>query len=198
MSSEAITKNDLTNILNKIAVSPAGNLVGEDVNGDVSITRNITAGGNVEAAGGVFGDDVSVTGDVTATGDLYAGGKKVRGSTRVWSGGLHMTASHSVTWTDDGLWSSVSLVWSAYSGGAVQNYQFLVYTVPRAVIANHAGSGHTIFMGGSKYNPMGCKYVYISLDKVSGNDDNNATGTAASGVKYQNNYYVLREVWLNY
>lgn len=53
MSSEAITKNDLAGILNEIAVSPAGNLVGEDANGDISITRNITAGGNVEAAGDV-------------------------------------------------------------------------------------------------------------------------------------------------
>ena len=53
MSSEAITKNDLTNILNEIAVSPAGNLVGEDVNGDISITRNITAGGNIEASGDI-------------------------------------------------------------------------------------------------------------------------------------------------
>lgn len=77
MSSEAITKNDLTNILNEIAVSPAGNLVGEDVNGDISITRNITAGGNVEAAGGVFGDDVSVTGDITASGDVVVKGNSI-------------------------------------------------------------------------------------------------------------------------
>lgn len=78
MSSEAITKNDLAGILNEIAVSPAGNLVGEDANGDISITRNITAGGNVTAAGGgVFGDDVSVTGDVTATGDVTDGAGNV-------------------------------------------------------------------------------------------------------------------------
>ena len=187
MSSEAITKNDLAAILNQVSVAPAGNYIAEDANGDVSITRNITAGGNVEAAG-----------DVTATGDLYAGGKKVRSSTRVFLGGLHMNDTQSVTWTDDGLWSSVSLIWSAYSGGAVQNYQWEVYTVPREFIANHVGAGHTIFMGGSKFNPMGCKYVYISLDKITGNADNDDTGTAASGIKYQNNYYVLREVWLNY
>lgn len=133
-----------------------------------------------------------------AAGEVFIQGKKVRGSTRVWSGGLHMTASHSATWTDDGLWSSVSLVWSAYNGGAIQNYQFLVYTVPRAFIANHPGVGHTIFMGGSKYYPMGCKYVYISLNKVSGNDDNNKSGTSSSGITYANASYVLREVWLNY
>lgn len=109
MSSEAITKNDLTNILNEIAVSPAGNLVGENVNGDISITRNITAGGDIETSG-----DIEAAGDVIASGIpisqlhdwclMYASSKTITNTeaqitgVTLWSGG---TGSYFDTSTAD-------------------------------------------------------------------------------------------------
>lgn len=181
-----------------------------DVNADgtaVAILRpapdndsGLFVGSDIEAAGGgVFGDDVSVTGDVTATGDLYAGGKKVRSSTRVWSGVIWPTVSQGgMTWTDDGLWSSVTAVFSAYESGKAQNYAWHCYTVSRSFIAAHPGEGHAILLINSRLALFGTKYVYFFLDHIAGNDHNDDGQYTARGMTAANNNFVIREIWLNY
>lgn len=144
--------------------------------------------GNVEAAG-----------DVTATGDLYAGGKKVRSSTRVWSGVIWPTVSQGgMTWTDDGLWSSVTAVFSAYESGKAQNYAWHCYTVSRSFIAAHPGEGHAILLINSRLALFGTKYVYFFLDHIAGNDHNDDGQYTARGMTAANNNFVIREIWLNY
>lgn len=171
---------------------------GTDINRSNALTIDWL--GNVEAAGGgVFGDDVSVTGDVTATGDLYAGGKKVRSSTRVWSGVIWPTVSQGgMTWTDDGLWSSVTAVFSAYESGKAQNYAWHCYTVSRSFIAAHPGEGHAILLINSRLALFGTKYVYFFLDHIAGNDHNDDGQYTARGMTAANNNFVIREIWLNY
>lgn len=120
-------------------------------------------------------------------------------SVRVWSGVLWPTANQdSITWTDDGKWKSITLIFSGYANSAAQDYQFITYTVPREFIRLHEGKGHTIHLSGANWNPVGCKYVYFFLDHLAGADYNDDTGTSAAGITYHNENYVIREVYLNY
>lgn len=137
----------------------------------------------------------------TQTGsiDLHIEDKVAYGrqSVRVWTGTIWPTSSQTgMTWTDDGKWVSVTAIFSGYSSGA-QNYQWQAYTVPREYIRLHNGQGHTIFMGGANFSPMGCKYIYFYLDHLAGADYNDDTGTN-NGITFRNNAYVIREIYLNY
>ena len=119
-------------------------------------------------------------------------------SVNVFTGSLFMNENQSVEWEDDGEWKSISLVFSGYNNGAVQNYQWQVYTVPRAMIEQHQGAGHTVIMAGSKTSPLATKYVYIRTTSVSGMLDNDDAAATVNGSTISNALYVLREVWLNY
>ena len=44
------------------------------------------------------------------------------------------------------------------------------------------------------FSAMASKYLYINDTSIVGNDNNNKTGTGASGIVYANNGFVLRYV----
>lgn len=120
-------------------------------------------------------------------------------SVRVWSGTLWPVVSQTgITWTDDGLWTSVTAVFSAYENGAAQGYAWHCYTVPREYIRLHNGQGHTVILANSRFSLYGTKYIYFYLDHLGGNDNNDDGSYTARGMTAANNNFVIREVYLNY
>lgn len=85
-------------------------------------------------------------------------------------------------------------VWSFYNGQA-QDYWYQCHLVPREDIRTHYGMGHVFVLAASLFECVATKYIYIDDQKITGHDNNTMTGTAASGIKYANNAFVLREVW---
>ncbi len=89
----------------------------------------------------------------------------------------------------------IVLVFSYYSSGA-QDYGWITHFVPKLWVQKHDGLGISIFMmdSGAAFNVVGGKYLYIHDSEINGNSANEKTGTGSSGIKYQNNRYVLRYV----
>ena len=84
--------------------------------------------------------------------------------------------------------TGIMLVWSAYADGVAQDYNFHSFIVPKEVVSSHNGFGHNFFLATQWFSSFADKYVYI-------NERNDASGTGASGVVYDNRAFVLREVW---
>lgn len=71
---------------------------------------------------------------------------------------------------------------------AVWSQNYLAVTV-----SEHDGKGYVFTLNsGATLGVMGAKYLYISDDKITGHDDNKASGTASSGITYNNAGFVLR------
>lgn len=120
-------------------------------------------------------------------------------SVRVWTGTLWPVVSQTgITWTDDGLWTSVTAVFSAYENGQAQGYAWHCYTVPREYIRLHNGQGHTVILANSRFAMYGTKYIYFYLDHLGGNDHNDDGSYTARGMTAANNNFVIREVYLTY
>lgn len=111
----------------------------------------------------------------------------------LWTGAYYMTAGHTATLSDkvSNQLSGIVLVWSAYSNGTAQNYDWSYYFVPKWHAALHAGQSVDILMMNNTIasNVMCRKLVYVHDNKIVGNDNNTATGTG-----YANNAKVLRAV----
>ena len=114
----------------------------------------------------------------------------------LWSGAYFMTAGHTITLSENvsAQPNGIALVFSCYSSSAAQNYWFCDFFVPKAVVASHGGSGHEFIMATNTFGTVAGKYLYISDDRIVGNDTNDDTGTA-SGISYKNNQFVLRYVY---
>lgn len=50
-------------------------------------------------------------------------------------------------------------------------------------------------MGSARRSKAASKYVHVSDTRILGRSANAESGTGASGIKYDNAYWVLREVW---
>lgn len=123
---------------------------------------------------------------------IYNGSGKI-----LWSGGMYMTAGHTATLSEkvSEQPNGIVLVFSRYEDGAVQNYGINSFFVPKALISEVNGYGNVFTMSSSaKFGIMCSKYLYIHDDKITGNADNNASGTSASGITYNNSAFVLRYV----
>ena len=106
----------------------------------------------------------------------------------LWDGGTTgylMIASQTATLSESisNQPHGIVLVWSAYSGGVAQNYHWHCDFIPKEFINLSSSRGYTSIMGGSKFVNIATKYVYINDTSITGNADNNATGTA-SGITY--------------
>lgn len=78
--------------------------------------------------------------------------------------------------------------------GAAEDVQFKEFFVPKTIVASIPGKGHCFDMSSYKYTACCTKYLYISDNQIKGHADNVAKGTAATGITYNNTYYVLRYV----
>lgn len=123
---------------------------------------------------------------------IYKGGGRV-----LWSGAYYMTAGHKISLSQkiSKQEKGIVLVFSRISGGTVQDYHFNHFFVSKEFVELHAGAGSSFIMTtDGNFSVMACKYLYIHDDVISGNDVNNATGTGASAITYNNAGFVLRYV----
>lgn len=149
----------------------------------------------------LYGNAVSIAskGAVNITSPTAGISSRAYGVNKVlWSGGLHMTASHTATLSESvgKQPHGIVIVFSAYVSSAVQNYGWETFFVSKYEVASHGGTGHNFVLGTTKYGQIGNKYLYISGSKITGHADNSYTKSASAGViaKIANNYWVMRYV----
>lgn len=89
----------------------------------------------------------------------------------------------------------IIIVWSAYESGAVKNYNFHYQFIPKIHTKLYNGMGvNSGIMASETFGNVGGKYLYIHDTYITGNDYNSTSGTA-SGINYNNKYWVLRRVY---
>jgi hypothetical protein len=117
--------------------------------------------------------------------------------TLLWSGALVMHENHSLNLSEpiSCQRSGIVLVFSRYYDGAVRDYDFNVFFIPKYQIATHNGGGHTFLMANDgTLSAVGAKYLKIYNQRIDGHANNDADGTGTSGIKYVNHGFVLRYV----
>lgn len=113
----------------------------------------------------------------------------------LWSGAQYMSDTQTVTLSQpvSAQPHGISLVFSRYSNGAANDHNFIDFFIPKTVVAQKPGVGHTFFLVTNVLTYIATKYLYINDDTIAGHANNTATGTA-NGVTYTNNAFVLRYV----
>lgn len=86
----------------------------------------------------------------------------------------------------------IVLLFSAYSDGVEQDYNWNSYFIPKEWVHLGMGGGHFIPLGGST-GMTAFKYLYITDSEIRGHANNVGTRTTA-GVTYNNSTMVLRYV----
>lgn len=120
----------------------------------------------------------------------------LRGQKVLWSGGTYMTAGHTaelsepVSKQDNG----IVLVFSTYQNGAPVDANFNHFFVPKTFVELMGGFGSAFQMNTVNFSTMATKYLYIHDEYITGNENNNLSGTATSGITFNNAMYVLRYV----
>ena len=115
----------------------------------------------------------------------------------LWQGEYFMKATQEIDLSLTPISSQLNgivLVFSAYSDGKAQNWDFLTHFVPKEMVTLHNGAGHDIFLNTAYFDTVGGKYLYIYDNKIKGHENNEKTGTGKSGITYNNKYWVLRYV----
>lgn len=122
--------------------------------------------------------------------DLLYAGQKV-----LWSGGYYMTAGHTIKLSEkiSEQNQGVVLVFSALTDGAVGDYWWHHFFIPKYVVKDSPGSGHCFTMTAGNFSIVAMKYLLIKDAEITGHDNNNLTGTA-SGITFNNARFVLRYV----
>jgi hypothetical protein len=115
--------------------------------------------------------------------------------TILWSGTYHMTASHTATLAHNVSTCPTGIVlhWQAYVNGSAANQDQCYCFVPKSHVASFAGGGVQMPLMTSGFGNVGCKYVYVYDNRVTGAANNNQSGTA-SGITYNNAYWVLTQI----
>lgn len=121
---------------------------------------------------------------------VYSGAGKL-----LWTGSQLMTAAQSVTFSEplDQQQSGIVLVFSRYISGTAQDYYYSAHFVPKQLIATTPSSSLSFIMATAKFEAIAAKYLLINNTGITGNDQNDDTGTA-NGVTFANNSFALRYV----
>lgn len=114
----------------------------------------------------------------------------------LWSGGMYMTAGHTIELSSpiSEQANGIVLIFSEYVDGEVKNQTFSDHYIPKLDVATHPGVGHTFDMKTSNLAYYGTKYLYINDTTITGHDNNNKAITGACGITATNNRFVLRYV----
>ena len=91
----------------------------------------------------------------------------------LWKGVYYMSAGQTVnlSQTISSQKTGIVLIFGAYSNGTAQHYNHTCYFIPKTFINYWEGDGVMIPMGGSE-GVSGSKYVYVSDNKITGNEQN--------------------------
>lgn len=92
--------------------------------------------------------------------------------------------------------NGILLVWSAYTGGSAKNQGWHTTYIPKYMIEQNPSDCKisTGMMCTSDFGVVGTKVLIITDTRLTGYDQNTVSGTGASGISYNNSYYVLRYV----
>lgn len=126
-----------------------------------------------------------------AMSDMLYAGQKV-----LWSGGYYMTAGHTIKLSEkiSEQNQGIVLVFSAITNGTVGNYWWNSFFVPKYIVSNNSNTGHCFTLTAENFSLIAMKYLMIKDGEITGHDNNNLTGTAASGITFTNSRFVLRYV----
>lgn len=119
------------------------------------------------------------------------------GSAAGSSGGYYMTETQSITLPQaiSEQPTGIVLVFQAYADGSVVPSDFNTFFIPKGSVADNNGQGRCFICTTTRFGYVGIKYIYISDTQLTGNTQNDETGTAASGITYTNNRFVLTKVY---
>lgn len=114
----------------------------------------------------------------------------------LWSGTWYMTAGHIAELKEkiSDQVNGIVIVFSRIGDGVAQNDNFSSFFVPKYVVAQHPGLGMNFFMSHSSFEYCGAKYLYLNDTQIKGHANNNLTGTGATGIKFENNRFIMRYV----
>lgn len=128
----------------------------------------------------------------------YAWKKVYNGKGKIlWSGSYYMTENQTATLSEkvSEQSSGIVLVFSRYVDGVAQNYGINSFFVSKMLVSEQEGKGNVFTLNSSAiFGVLAAKYLYLHDDKITGNAENNASGTASSGITYNNAGFVLRYV----
>ena len=113
----------------------------------------------------------------------------------LWNGAVWPNDSQTVTFSEkvSQQANGIVLVFSRYNDGTLDE-SFICRYVPKQIVSLKPGKGHTFPLFSGTLSTAAVKYIYISDDRLTGHANNTASGTANSGIKYQNDYFCLRYV----
>ena len=91
--------------------------------------------------------------------------------------------------------NGIVFVFSRYdsTAGVAEDSNLNSFFVPKKLVELLPGSGSAFQMNAVNFSYVCTKYIYISDDRITGNDLNEESGTR-NGITYANNSYVLRYV----
>lgn len=118
-------------------------------------------------------------------------------STLLWSGALTMTQQHSITLPSliSATEKGVILVFSLFENGQVTDWAFSSFFIPKDYVKKYEGKCMTFMLATDRFNIVGIKCLYIHDGKITGYSDNGLGPRTGSGITYENNKWVLREVY---
>lgn len=104
----------------------------------------------------------------------------------------YMIRSHSVKLSEpiSSQMFGIVLCWRAYSNGSGQRYDYAFHFIPKSHAELNSGYGVGFPLFVADFENLGAKYLYVSDDRITGNDFNNKAGTK-NGVTYNNAHWVL-------
>lgn len=136
----------------------------------------------------IYGDNVNLI----ANNAITVNGRTLGGKI-LWTGPSQMLSYHTITLKENisSQISGIVLVFSAASGDVSVNSFF----ISKKDVEAMDGAPHSFFLlNNSGLATVGAKYLYISDGSITGHDTNSSTGTAASGITFTNNNFVLRYI----
>lgn len=113
----------------------------------------------------------------------------------LWTGVYYMNGNQTATLSDliSNQASGVVLIFSRYVNGAADDSAFCDFFIPKEIVAQKPGKGHSFILTSSNFGYIASKYLYINDGSIAGHANNTTTGTA-NGITYANNAFVLRYV----
>ena len=114
----------------------------------------------------------------------------------LWEGGYFMTATHTANLSEaiSAQNNGIVLVFSAYTDGAKGDYWWHHFYIPKDTVSKAGGSGHCFTLAAGNFSLVAMKYLMIHDTKITGHNNNDLTGSSASGITFTNNRFVLRYV----